>query len=143
MSKIFDKLEGVKDQKKKALGKGLSALISEIKLPEVNVQSRPNRDVDQTIKILTGGLRPGIEEIPISSIRPNHEQPRHRFNDETIAELAESIREQGVLQPIIVKQSQGGGYELIFGERRMRAAQRCGFEKIPAIVKDIAEDKLL
>lgn len=144
MSTIYEKL-GDKNvsQKKKVLGRGLSALISEIKPPEPEAAPKVDREVAQTIQTLVNASTPGLEEIPISSIRPNRKQPRHRFNDATIAELAESIREQGVLQPVIVKKAAQEGYELICGERRLRAAQKCGLEKIPAIVKDIAEDKLL
>ncbi|OGX03998.1 MAG: hypothetical protein A3G87_04680 [Omnitrophica bacterium RIFCSPLOWO2_12_FULL_50_11] len=121
--------------KKKVLGRGLSALIPEgyIKAMETEKEAAP-----ETAEL------PGapIREIEISAIRPNREQPRHRFPEEKIEELAASIREQGILQPVIVKKVDGG-FELIVGERRLKAAQRCGLEKIPAIVKDLAEDKLL
>lgn len=123
--------------KKKVLGKGLSALIPDTYAKIIETQKK-SVEAGST----TGSKESAIQEIPISAIRPNREQPRHRFSEETINQLADSIREQGILQPIIVKKA-GDGYELICGERRAKAAERCGFEKIPAIVKDIAEDKLL
>ena len=121
--------------KKKVLGKGLSALIpdSYVKMVEREKESA---------KISQEKTEAAIQEISIVSIRPNREQPRHKFREETIQELANSIREQGILQPIIVKKS-GATFELVCGERRLRAAQKCGLDKVPAIVRDIAEDKLL
>ena len=121
--------------KKRVLGKGLSALIPDTYMKMVEAQR-------ETARAQGEKQESGIQEIPISAIRPNRQQPRHRFPEETIEELANSIKEQGILQPIIVKKS-GDGYELICGERRTKAAQKCGLEKIPAIIKDIAEDKLL
>ena len=121
--------------KKKALGKGLSALIPDTYIKMVETQR-------ETLKTQAQKEESPIQEIPIASIRPNRQQPRHRFSDEKINELANSIKEQGIIQPVIVKKS-GDGYELVCGERRTRAAQQCGLEKIPAIIKDLAEDKLL
>lgn len=121
--------------KKRALGKGLSALIPDSYMKMLEGEKEAAKD-----RAKTG--ESAIQEIPISNIRPNREQPRHRFPEETIMELANSIKEQGILQPVIVKRS-GEGYELICGERRLKAAERCGLDKIPAIVKDVAEDKLL
>ena len=80
----------------------------------------------------------GLQEIPISAIRPNPQQPREHFDEESLAALAESIREVGVLQPVLVRAG-GDGYELIAGERRWRAARRIGLQTIPAIVR-VADD---
>ena len=121
--------------KKRALGKGLSALIPDTYMKEVEAQKE-----SQKTQASTGEA--GIQEILISTIKPNRHQPRHRFSEEKIEELANSIKEQGILQPIIVKKS-GTSYELICGERRTKAAQKCGLDRIPAIIKDVAEDKLL
>ena len=121
--------------KKKVLGKGLSSLIPDTYIKSVEAQR------EQTKSAITQS-ESGIQEILISSIKPNRVQPRHHFADDKIDELAASIKEQGILQPIIVKKS-GDGYELVCGERRTRAAQKCGLDKIPAIVKDLAEEKLL
>jgi ParB family chromosome partitioning protein len=80
----------------------------------------------------------GLADIPISSIRPNPQQPRSHFDEEALASLAESIREVGVLQPVLVRAADDG-YELIAGERRWRAARRVGLQTIPAIVR-MADD---
>jgi ParB family chromosome partitioning protein len=76
----------------------------------------------------------GLQELPVVSIRPNANQPREHFDEETLAALAESIREVGVLQPILVREA-GENFELIAGERRWRAARRVGLQTIPAIVR--------
>jgi ParB family chromosome partitioning protein len=102
--------------KRRALGRGLGALIPE---------GTP--------------LAPAIERrIPIADIRPNPHQPRRFFDDERIAELAESIRQQGILQPLLVRKLDQG-YELIIGERRLRAAQRAGLERVPVIIKEVTD----
>ncbi|OGX12609.1 MAG: hypothetical protein A2351_01860 [Omnitrophica bacterium RIFOXYB12_FULL_50_7] len=81
--------------------------------------------------------------IPVSLIAPNADQPRKTFNTETIEELANSIREKGVLQPIIVKKTSEEKFEIICGERRFRAAALCGLTEVPAIIKDIAGEDFL
>jgi ParB family chromosome partitioning protein len=82
-------------------------------------------------------VSPGAGErwIAVGEIRPNRYQPRRRFDDATIGELADSIRQKGVVQPLLVRQSDGG-YELIAGERRLRAAQLAGLERVPVIVRE-------
>lgn len=103
------------------LGKGLGALI-----PTGAVQD--------------GGT--GLQQIPVASIRPNPQQPREYFDEESLASLAESIREVGVLQPVLVRQ-QGDAFELIAGERRWRAARRVGLQTIPAIVRHADDAAML
>ena len=76
-----------------------------------------------------------LTELPVTSVRPNPDQPRDHFDEETLTALAASIREIGVLQPVLVRQADDGQYELIAGERRLRAAKRAGLTTIPAIVK--------
>ncbi len=76
----------------------------------------------------------GLEDLPVSAIKPNPYQPREHFDEETLAALADSIREVGVLQPVLVRES-AEGYELIAGERRWRAARRAGLQTIPALVR--------
>ena len=87
-------------------------------------------------------------ELEPASIRPNHVQPRQVFEEEAMAELVHSVREVGLLQPIVVRETSPGAYELIMGERRWRAAQQAGLDKIPAIVRqtddaDMLRDALL
>jgi ParB family transcriptional regulator, chromosome partitioning protein len=100
------------------LGKGLGALIP------------PGTSLDAETD--TGG---GLEELPTSAIKPNRFQPRGHFDEEALGALADSIREVGVLQPILVRPVDDG-YELIAGERRWRAARRVGLQMIPALVRD-------
>ncbi len=78
-----------------------------------------------------------IQEIPVGELDPNPEQPRKTFDDESIAQLAGSIRDQGVLQPLLVTATSGGRYRIIAGERRYRAGRMAGLETLPCIVKDI------
>jgi len=82
-------------------------------------------------------------EIPVDSIRPNPRQPRSVFDEEAMAELVHSIREVGLLQPIVVRQLGTDSFELIMGERRWRASQSAGLDTIPAIVRDTQDDELL
>ena len=77
----------------------------------------------------------GLDEIPVAAIRPNPFQPREHFDEEELASLAESIREVGILQPVLVRETDDG-YELIAGERRWRAARRVGLQNIPALVRE-------
>ena len=100
--------------KRGGLGRGLSALIPGA--PEAGEGS-------------------GLLEVPVNAVSPNPKQPRTRFDDEAIASLAASIREVGILQPIVVRKA-GAGYELIAGERRLRAAKLAGLATIPVVVRD-------
>jgi ParB family transcriptional regulator, chromosome partitioning protein len=83
-----------------------------------------------------------VNELDIDLIQPNPEQPRTRFTESALDELAQSISANGVVQPIVVRRK-GDKYEIVAGERRWRAAQRAGLRKIPAAVKDVSDDKLL
>ncbi len=111
-----------------ALGKGLSALIRE---PEVPVK---------TINVVesTGAPR----QIDIDLIDPSPYQPRQRFREESLEELAQSIRSSGIIQPLVLR-PQGHRFELIAGERRWRAAQRAGLHRVPAVLHDVPEEKAL
>ena len=82
-------------------------------------------------------------ELPVTQISPNPRQPRQVFEEEAMAELVHSVREIGLLQPVVVRQTGDGAYELIMGERRWRATQGAGLETIPAIVRDTGDDALL
>jgi ParB family chromosome partitioning protein len=81
----------------------------------------------------------GLADIATAEIRPNPQQPREHFDEEALAALADSIREVGILQPVLVRAAEGGGYELIAGERRWRAARRVGLQTVPAMVR-VADD---
>jgi ParB family chromosome partitioning protein len=82
-------------------------------------------------------------EVPLAAIRPNARQPRQVFDEEALAELEYSIREFGLMQPVIVRELADGKYELVMGERRWRAAERAGLSVIPAIVRQTADDAML
>jgi ParB family transcriptional regulator, chromosome partitioning protein len=96
--------------------------------------------------VLLGGPAPATElaQVPVGSIRPNARQPRRRMDGQGIEELAESVRAQGVVQPVVVRPSADGGYELIAGERRWRAARAAGLATVPALVRETDDrDSLL
>ncbi len=90
-----------------------------------------------------GAAEGGTLEIPIDRVSRNPHQPRVDFDDESLAELAASISTHGILQPIIVRGASDGGYELIAGERRLRAARAAGLTQIPAVVRDSSANELL
>ncbi|MBE6140968.1 MAG: ParB/RepB/Spo0J family partition protein [Firmicutes bacterium] len=119
------------ETKKKALGKGLEQLFSNSVIDFNNFEQEI---VDEGQKDVT--------EINIDEIRSNPYQPRKTFDIETLNELAKSIKEYGVVQPIIVKKSIKG-YELIAGERRTKAAKIAGLQKIPAIIKDFNDQEMM
>jgi ParB family transcriptional regulator, chromosome partitioning protein len=113
-------------ERAKGLGMGLSALLGE--------SSPPAGAADAA----AAQVRDGVREIEIARIRPNPHQPRVQFDETPIAELADSIAERGVLQPILLRPD-GEGFQIVAGERRWRAAQRAGLHTIPAIVREIDE----
>jgi ParB family chromosome partitioning protein len=82
-------------------------------------------------------------EVPVSAIKPNPKQPRQVFDEEALAELEHSIREFGLMQPIVVRELPDGDYELVMGERRLRASQQAELESIPAIVRQTADEAML
>lgn len=84
-----------------------------------------------------------MTEIEIELIEPNSFQPRTNFDEEQLENLAQSIRSNGIIQPLLVRHLGGGRYQLVAGERRWRAAQRAGLERVPAVVRDIPDDKVL
>ena len=81
-------------------------------------------------------------KLPISQIKPNKTQPRTRFDDAALEELTDSIREKGVLQPLLVR-PKGSGYEIVAGERRWRAAQRAGLEEVPVVIRELSDRETL
>ncbi|ESY01612.1 chromosome partitioning protein ParB [Mesorhizobium sp. LNJC399B00] len=111
------------DLSRKRLGRGLAALIGEIDRPAV--AEKPSLNADG--------------KVPIEFLSPNPKNPRRHFGDADLTDLAQSIREHGVVQPVVARPSptQAGRYEIIAGERRWRAAQRAGLTEIPIIVRDV------
>lgn len=148
-------------QQKRGLGKGLGALIP-------HAAGRPPGDGEESGPAMAGqraqrpwpgrhaypagpedqhmpDLVPGayFEEIAIAAITPNPRQPRQAFDEDTLDELAASVREVGLLQPVVVRKVMPGRYELVMGERRWRACQRAGLDHVPAIVREVPSDDLL
>jgi ParB family transcriptional regulator, chromosome partitioning protein len=118
--------------KRKALGRGLNSLIPQAPPLPVVPQTSP-RPADSS----------GLRQIDTDRIVPNPDQPRQDFDAESLEGLAVSLRAQGVLQPVVVRPRADGLFELIAGERRWRAAQIAGLLKVPAIVRDVADDRRL
>jgi ParB family chromosome partitioning protein len=110
--------------KKRGLGRGLDALLGNAGIPEQSPQTRE----------LTG-----LRELPVDLIERSRYQPRADFNEEALQELADSIRAQGVIQPVVVRplEGQANRYELIAGERRWRAAQLAGLHEVPAVIREV------
>ncbi len=119
------------EQKKKALGRGLEQLFGSEMLDFDQFESNIMKSTDES----------DIKELPIIDIRPNPYQPRKTFNEESLKELSDSIKNYGVFQPIIVKKSIKG-YDLIAGERRLRASKLAGLTTIPAIIKDFSDEQM-
>ena len=111
------------DDSKRRLGRGLAALIGEIDKPSAEAAATPSVRADS--------------KAPIELISPNPRNPRRNFAEADLVDLAQSIREHGVVQPVVVRPAQDGRYEIIAGERRWRAAQRAGLAEIPVIVRDV------
>lgn len=107
--------------KQRGLGKGLEALFA---------------DND------TAGEQ-GAVTLKLSEIEPNREQPRKRFDEEALTQLAESIRIHGVIQPLLVRPAAGGTYQLVAGERRWRAARMAGLTEVPAVIKELSEQEAM
>lgn len=112
--------------KPRRLGRGLEALLASRQAAEPTPEERS-----------------ALRTVPLTEIRPNPYQPRQEFRPEELADLENSLRTSGLLQPVTVRESAAGGYELIAGERRLRAAERLGWTEIPAVVKRVDDQTLL
>jgi len=100
----------------------------------------PRRGLGRGFEVLIGGGEPELAQLAVEQIHPNPKQPRKRFEDEGVGGLAESVRAQGLIQPVVVRPRLAGGYELIAGERRWRAAREAGLATVPAVVRE-ADDR--
>ena len=140
-------------QQRRGLGRGLGALISESPRPADSDAGRrldaaagsgpvppgPEQPADAPVEVVGAHY----QDIPVSAITPNPRQPRRSFDEDALEELAESIRQVGLLQPVVVRAAGPGRYELIMGERRWRASQRAGLTEIDAIVRQTPDNDLL
>lgn len=106
---------------KKVLGRGLDALLPQLDVSEQDV----------------------VAEVSVRDLRPNPYQPRREFDEEKLAELAQSIREHGIIQPLIVRRSSVLGYDIVAGERRFRAGQMAGLDKVPVVVRNFTDIELM
>jgi len=120
------------EQKRRALGKGLEQLFNSESLDFAQIEE----------KIVEEASKDEIVNIKLSELRSNPYQPRIYFDEETLQELSDSIKEHGVFQPIIVKKSIKG-YEIIAGERRVKASKKAGLETIPAIIRDFTDEQMM
>ena len=121
---------------KRGLGRGLDALIGRAPAP-----SEPDAAGDGGATLTA--TRRGPETLDIDLISPNPEQPRTHFEPEALRELADSIREHGVIQPLVVSRDGDGGYRLIAGERRLQAARLAGLPTVPVVIREAADSDLL
>lgn len=119
--------------KKKALGRGLGALLTD--------SSRSSGSAENTIRKVA--MASAIDEIPLDQIETNPFQPRTHFDQEALDELADSIKTQGIIQPITVRRLSADKYQLISGERRFQASKRAGLQKIPAYIRTANDQQML
>ncbi|HTR01382.1 MAG TPA: ParB/RepB/Spo0J family partition protein [Candidatus Acidoferrum sp.] len=122
--------------KKLGLGRGLDALLGGVKAKAAPLQTPAEADAPATPPVVDGSLR----QIPVDLIQPGKYQPRLDIRTESLEELAASIKQQGVMQPIVVRPISSNRYEIIAGERRWRATQLAGLDKIPAVVREVADN---
>jgi len=118
-----------KSKRKKVLGRGLSALLNDT-----------DNDIESVVEKNTENIIGNIIDLPLENITNNPFQPRTHFNEETLKELSVSIKELGVIQPITVRKIKGNQYELVSGERRLRASKLAGLDRIPSYVR-LANDQ--
>ena len=136
-------------QQRRGLGRGLGALIPDSPRPADSDAGRgpdaaaaagpvppgPGQPADVPVEVVGAHY----QDIPVSAIAPNPRQPRRAFDEDALEELAESIRQVGLLQPVVVRALGPGRYELVMGERRWRAAQRAGLHEIPIVALDASD----
>ncbi|MDM2116439.1 ParB/RepB/Spo0J family partition protein, partial [Mycobacteroides abscessus] len=148
--------QSASSRRKGGLGRGLASLIPTAPVDGSSAPAGPSLGAAAADVVIGGGPAPAApaatpaadigavyREIPVTAIKPNPKQPRQVFDEEALAELVHSIREFGVMQPIVVRVVDDGDYQLVMGERRWRATQEAGLDTIPAIVRETADDNLL
>ncbi len=124
---------------RRKLGKGLGALMGEVKREEPLVAARPAGGTAGTTAEGSTPRADGLANIAVADIAPHPDQPRRHFDEAALAELAASIASRGVIQPVIVRPTEGGKYQLVAGERRWRASQKAQLHEIPALIRDLSE----
>lgn len=125
-------------EKKKVLGRGLGALMG---------GGTGKASGKKKVEEVRGGLEEGtaggrlLKHLPVGEISPGKGQPRRHFDDEALEELAGSIREKGIIEPLVVRMAKGGGYELIAGERRWRASKLADLGEVPVVIMDVTDEE--
>ena len=114
---------------KKGLGKGLNSLFNE-------------EDIEEVTSEITKSSEGDIKKVRMSLIEPNKKQPRRHFDEEKITALADSIKEHGLIQPIIITPSDNNMYKIVAGERRWRAAKKANLKEIPAVIRNTVKNRL-
>lgn len=127
-------------RKPPALGRGLGALLGESRREEPVAASAAMSAGDAAGAVAAG---PGLAVLPVSRIEPHPQQPRRHFDEAALDELAASIAQRGVIQPVIVRPLGNGRYQLVAGERRWRAAQRAQLHEVPALIRDLTEREVM
>lgn len=117
-----------KQERKRGLGRGLSALMA---------------DVSESEAVVAQGKLAAERSVPVEQVAPNPDQPRKQFNQEDLDDLAASIREKGIIQPLIVRELSSGSFEIVAGERRWRAAQLAQLHELPVIVREFTDEEVL
>ncbi|APE27524.1 ParB/RepB/Spo0J family partition protein [Aurantiacibacter gangjinensis] len=124
---------------RRKLGKGLGALLGEAKREEPLVAASAGASEGGSAAQPVGARADGLADLAIADIEPHPDQPRRHFEEKALAELAASIAQRGVIQPVIVRPAKGGKYQLVAGERRWRASQKAQLHEIPALIRDLEE----
>lgn len=132
----------VKKGKPKHLGRGLASLLSPLNMDAGDTRPKPGIPIATELLHPEKHVQATIRELTLEQIRPNPYQPRDTWDHEQLAQLAESIRVNGLVQPIVVRPA-GAGFELLVGERRLRAAKLVGLKTIPAIIRAYNDDQML
>ena len=150
MSTKTDGAKQAKPAAKRKLGRGLGALMGEARREEpVNATksaspgSLPAKKSERASDEERAPMTSGLASLPVAAIEPHPDQPRRRFDEDALGELAASISARGVIQPVIVRPLAGGRYQIVAGERRWRAAQIAQVHEIPAIIRDLEEREVM
>ncbi len=123
--------------RKGGLGRGLDSLLGAAKASKVPVSSASTSEQQGSASGAVAGA--ALKSLPVDLLQRGKFQPRHEFNQEALEELSNSIRAQGVIQPIVVRPVEDGRYEIVAGERRWRAAQMAGLQEIPVVIKEVSD----
>ncbi|GAA3550422.1 ParB/RepB/Spo0J family partition protein [Zobellella aerophila] len=121
--------------KRRGLGKGLDALLS--------TSSAANQRQQQAESLSRDGVSGDLLNLELAKLQPGKYQPRKDMSQQALEELSASIRQQGIIQPIVVRSLESGGYEILAGERRWRAARLAGLSRVPCLVKDVADSQAM